>query len=241
MTVSTGDKPYWCQDCGAKFSDSGNFCKHKKTKHGDTTKNITLSKADPVPGITSHPDLTTSLDQVKLPECERLFAMAGLAETGKLPSMVKVASEAKRDSAMLDFLPVGRATLTTAQLLHASSLPSTAVLDADQSDIADFKRLLPPISNDQPFSFPTHLDTALQMGSPPLPVQNRVSVSPALSPTVSLPPQSSSGPSGPHDNCISPVPQVVQQDGDFHTPQHDGVVFPPHYPGSYPYLCQQQQ
>ena len=252
----SGDKPYRCNECGVRFADSGNFSKHKKTKHGDTAKNVCNSKMSDLANASdasSNSDLTGASDVTRLPDFGHLPDMTKMSEyarmnAGKLPSMAKVASAAKM-AAEVNFMTAAgdqdhrvNSAAATASHSLAATATSSQQRASPPSDIADFKSLLPPMGMEPQLSaVPHHLSTPLQVGSPPaLPVQNRMSVSPAMSPAVSVPPQSSPGPSGSSDSRISPMPQPAHQIQDYRVPQHDGVVFPPNYYNNYPYYYQQQ-
>ena len=253
MVCVSGDKPYRCNECGVRFADSGNFSKHKKTKHGDTAKNVYNSKMSALANTSdaiSNSDLTAAADVTQLPDFSRLSDMTKMSEYARMNvgSMGKVVGAAKM-AVERNFMTAGDVERTVSSAVasashslatSSSSLPQQRA--SPPSDIADFKSLVPPMGMDQPLSaVPHHLSTPLQVGSPPaLPVQNQMSASPVMSPTVSIPPQSSPVPSASNDSRISPMPQPAHQIQDYRVPQHDGVVFPPHYYNNYPYYYQQQ-
>ncbi|KAK7090294.1 hypothetical protein V1264_010109 [Littorina saxatilis] len=251
----TGDKPYRCKDCGATFSDSGNFSKHKKTKHGDVAKNAYNAKMAELSKMSTSANssnMTADSDYGRLPDFGRGADFNKMSEFtkrdggGKLPSMSRMMGYGEAG-----YLPVGSMEhAVKAANSHTDSLPATSAPSmsphghraSPPTNIADFKSLLPPMENNSQVSaIPLHLSSLLPVGSPPaLPVQPRHPVSPAMSPALSLPPQASPGPSASNDSRISPMPQPAHQIQDYRVPQHDGVVFPPHYYGSYPYYYPQQ-
>lgn len=191
----------------------------------------------------------------KLPNISKMVneaREASLADKVKLPSMAKVVRRAKRERNRRES---SNMTLTSMSVtLTPTSMTSTPALMTSSVSLpsnlpADFKSLLPSLgSGDQlanttatMMNLPSNLSSSLSISSPPaLPAHTTLSISPTVSPVVSLPPQCSPGPAVSNESTLSALSPATQM-SEYQAPQAEEVVFPPQYYGSYTYYCQQQQ